>query len=443
MNNSIASLVTLGRETREVEYKRSVPWDKIKNRIAKTALGMANLRGGGTIVVGMEEGKGGSFTPTGISKDAASTFNEDDITAYINRFADPYVRIELHRFTSDETDFLAIVVHEFDDIPIVCKRDAASELRQGAIYARSRRMPETTEVRSQTEMREIITAASEKGARRLLQTIEDVGGIRQARPSDEDDFESQLQDLKGEGDEASKILTQIESQGHWHVVIRPSSFDQKRIATLTECSDAIEAASVYARNRHIPHVDIHERHLGSDWVSFRADHGVSPLSEYWRLYQSGQLVGYVPFYEDSINKDTMDQLQFFTPANQCDPPPSGFVSVENCLWMVTEIYEVAARLALRASFDGDVEIRISMKGVEGRMLFFWKECFIRGHYQAHVPELQECENTSFSDLLADPGSLALHTASSFLEHFGWMPPPVDMLRAMQHDFMQKYGLGSR
>ncbi len=48
----LVALIELRREDRSLEYKESHPWEELKNKIAKTTLGMSNIRDGGTIIVG-------------------------------------------------------------------------------------------------------------------------------------------------------------------------------------------------------------------------------------------------------------------------------------------------------------------------------------------------------------------------------------------------------
>ena len=158
----MSKLIEHGHEERSLEYKQSAPWDELKLKIAKTAMGMANIRGGGTIVIG-EAKKDGGYVPEGMLEEDLATYGEDEVQAYVNRFADPYVRTELQQVKWNEKTFLAVVVHEFDELPVICKRDCSPSMRQGAIYTRSYRMPETCEVRSQSEMREIVEMAVEKG----------------------------------------------------------------------------------------------------------------------------------------------------------------------------------------------------------------------------------------------------------------------------------------
>lgn len=163
----LAALIDLGRENRSLEFKESRPWDDLKAKIAKTALGMANIRDGGTIIIGVSQ-RSGSLVPQGVPQGDIGTYDADEVQAFVNRFADPYVRLEIEVVPHKGQQFIAMVVHEFDEVPVVCRRNGVG-LRQGAVYTRSYRMPETCEVPSQTEMREIIEMATDKGVRRFLE----------------------------------------------------------------------------------------------------------------------------------------------------------------------------------------------------------------------------------------------------------------------------------
>ena len=50
------SLIGNGREERHVEFKRTMNWSdsSTKSKVVKTAMAMANLRDGGSIVFGIE-----------------------------------------------------------------------------------------------------------------------------------------------------------------------------------------------------------------------------------------------------------------------------------------------------------------------------------------------------------------------------------------------------
>jgi len=154
---------------------------------------MANCRDGGTIMVGVWE-SGGLFETKGMTSADLATYDSDQIQEAINQHADPYVRSEVHRIPVDGKTFVAIVVHEFDEVPVICKKDGR-ELRRGAIYTRSYQKPETCEVRSQTEMREILELAVDKGVERFVKRAHAAGvGIEQAE-SEAEKFQRQLEGL--------------------------------------------------------------------------------------------------------------------------------------------------------------------------------------------------------------------------------------------------------
>jgi len=142
-------------------------------------------------VVGVWEQSSGVFVTEGIGSADSATYDPDQIQESINQYADPYVRVEVHRVEIGEKNFVAIVIHEFDDIPVLCKRDGP-ELRQGAVYTRSYRKPETCEVRSQTEMREILELAVDKGVKGFVRRMYAAGATIEAMESDAQKFDKQL-----------------------------------------------------------------------------------------------------------------------------------------------------------------------------------------------------------------------------------------------------------
>lgn len=185
--SQLVELIQLCREGRGLEYKESAPWDSVKTKIIRTAL---DCRDGGAIVIGVSE-RGGTFLEDGVDPLHLQTYVADEIQEAINRHADPYVQIEVHRVDLGGKQFIVIVVYEFDQIPVVCKKDGAG-LREGAIYTRSYKKPETCEVRTQTEMREILALAVDKGVREFLRRARAAGATVERVESDSEKFEKQL-----------------------------------------------------------------------------------------------------------------------------------------------------------------------------------------------------------------------------------------------------------
>lgn len=179
---SVRAMITRGREARFLEYKESQPWSDIEAKIVRTALAMANLRDGGFIVIDVSE-RSGMAEPRGVAEEVVATFDPDAIRARINRYADPYVDVDVFHCSIDGRSFIVIAVEEFAETPILCRRDGDG-LRRGALYIRSRRIPETSEVQTSTEMRELLDLATEKQFRRFAAMLStagfDLGSVRQA-----------------------------------------------------------------------------------------------------------------------------------------------------------------------------------------------------------------------------------------------------------------------
>jgi predicted HTH transcriptional regulator len=192
-------LIQIGREGRNLEFKQSTPWieSEFKAKIVKSVLAFTNVRDGGWIIIGVEQQSDGTFKPVGVQPDHLAAYNGDDIASHVAEFADPYAKIPLCKIDLDSTSYVAIRVEEFDDIPVICKKDGFNKLRRGDIYTRTYRIPECAEVPSQTEMREILDMAIEKRLRKQLETLSRTGIPISSTPvsDDEEKFKSQRRDL--------------------------------------------------------------------------------------------------------------------------------------------------------------------------------------------------------------------------------------------------------
>lgn len=173
LDSQIRTLVLAPLELRSVEYKGAMLWAEreTKLKVAKAALGFSNLPDGGHLVFGVAE-RDGTLVPEGLTDDQWHSFSSDEVSAFVNEYADPPVALEVYGGEVDGLKFVVIRVLPFLEIPTICKKDADGNgnvkvLRRGAIYTRSLRMPETVEVPSQNEMREILERSVDIGVRRL------------------------------------------------------------------------------------------------------------------------------------------------------------------------------------------------------------------------------------------------------------------------------------
>ena len=138
-DEALLEMVDHGREERNLEYKRSISWQDAaaKAKIAKSAMAMANIPDGGVIVIGVEK-IGETYDAVGMEQGHIESFKQDDVVEYINeKYADPYIELKVTPVTKDDKCFVIIQVHEFSQLPIICKNNGLENLRRGAFFIRS------------------------------------------------------------------------------------------------------------------------------------------------------------------------------------------------------------------------------------------------------------------------------------------------------------------
>jgi predicted HTH transcriptional regulator len=202
------SLLALGHELDGVEFKGAwIRTDRLfLARVVRAILGMANRRDGGLVILGVEESP--KPNPIGLSDEQAKSWlNYDDLSASVNEYASPCVRFEPESHVFWGKMFVFIRVHQFDDIPVLCAKDynepgkTAPVLRRGACYVRARHKPETSEIPSEEEMRELLELAIDNGVRKFLTRAQKVGLFPTASstptpPPDEALFQQQIEDME-------------------------------------------------------------------------------------------------------------------------------------------------------------------------------------------------------------------------------------------------------
>lgn len=194
----LAELVALGHELQGVECKSpGSRTDKLLLiKAVKAMLGMANRRDGGLVIIGVQDNKT-ALVPVGLNAKDLAAWTYDDLANSVSEYADPSIGFELEHHECEGKEHVLITVREFEDIPILCKKDYASDVRKGACYVRSRRKPETTEIATQEDMRDLLDLATEKRLRKFVAQTQSVG-LQIGAPesiSDQDRFDQQLGDF--------------------------------------------------------------------------------------------------------------------------------------------------------------------------------------------------------------------------------------------------------
>lgn len=198
-DRELAEYLDIGTEFRGVEFKPSRPVTDRRAiaRIAIAALGMSNRRDGGTIIIGVED-ENNTLRPTGVDPQYLPGWNHNDLSAKLAEYADPYITFELQQLTLSDATFVVLNVDEFDEIPVLARREFEGIIRRGALYVRSFGKPETTEVPTQAEMRELLDLATSKSVRRLLRDAQAAGLLDSLESRDVEQYEAQARGVFGD-----------------------------------------------------------------------------------------------------------------------------------------------------------------------------------------------------------------------------------------------------
>jgi predicted HTH transcriptional regulator len=177
-------------------------------KVARAALSMGNLRDGGYVVIGIDDAAPQAMLPGLDGDQLASWLDYDAVSARLAVYCDPPLSFHLaeHELVT-KSRVVVLEISEFADIPHLCACGYPDVLREGGLYVRPRRIPETAEVASSVEMREVVDLAAEKRLRALIETAERAGGAIVARrdtapneraTDDREQFETQNREAWGE-----------------------------------------------------------------------------------------------------------------------------------------------------------------------------------------------------------------------------------------------------
>ena len=179
------------QETQGIDFKESSPWESLKWRIIKTALGMANLRDGGIIVIGASE-RGQTWDLTGIIDEDANTYDTDRMIDVVNKYSSPNIELDivLVKYRNDR-DSLAIQIKEFNDTPVVCKKNGLNGkgILEGSVYVRPPGVARTTRITNASQMHDLLELAAEKRARRILEVSRRIGLVASSTSTERFDEE--------------------------------------------------------------------------------------------------------------------------------------------------------------------------------------------------------------------------------------------------------------
>jgi hypothetical protein len=216
----------------------------------------------------------------------------------------------------------------------------------------------------------------------------------------------------------------VRSRGHWDVVIRPATFVAERVP-YEQLDEIIPSIAVRMRGWPVPYANYGRDELlcGGDWVGQDID-GMVIHREAWRFFMSGQFS-----HLRAVPADWRGE------GNGVGAP--SVIEVWEILFYLTEVFELAARLAIGPSGDENMVISAALAPLEGRGLIVgqpnrmgFSRPLISG-----VPSLSREVEISREHLVAEGRVAAAEMAREFFLRFGWKPP-LDQLLDHQRELTE-------
>lgn len=212
----------------------------------------------------------------------------------------------------------------------------------------------------------------------------------------------------------SELIDKVRSRGYWEVVIRPEPYEENRVP-YAELDEILVAAVVRMRGWPVPFVDPREEPMrGENWIGQDVDAQVVGNYEAWRFYISGQFN-----HLRAVDADWRHSAEI----RPSPPPDEKVIEVWEILFYLTEVFELAARLALSPAGDETMTIDVGLHGLDDRGLIVGQhnraEFFAPRRTSQN--DLRQRVTASREDLVSKPREYAVDMAHEFFVRFGWKP----------------------
>lgn len=307
---------------------------------------------------------------------------------------------------------MVLQVHEFDQIPIICKRDGR-QLKQGQIYTRSMAKPESSAAITQNELRELLNLASEKQTRRFIETAERAGLQVRADPDPTEGYRRQTIEWE-------RAATRVLAIPHLHLSVRPVTFNEHRVEYPRLLGLAQE---VTVRMRGWPLPFIERPGFGDDWVGEESE---GREGESWRLHESGLFL-----HAQAIETHFEAEWPY---------PGGGKQTGQNFpAWLpvvfFTEAFTLAARLQLTLGEYTPLQVDVAAENIEGWTLVAGnpRRSGFHSKYTFRSPCWRRSIELTAETALTGVRDLAVEYAVNLLQRFGWTGATTDMVQGMQEE----------
>lgn len=435
----LEQLLELGHELRHLEVKAPGGLDDnvLVARVARAVMAMGNLRDGGLVCIGIDDGQIAAMRPGLTAAQLADWTDFDRVSAALGKYSDPPVSFETHTFAlSSGAGVVVLEVEEFERDVHVCKKSFQGVLVDGHTYTRPRGHPRSVLPPTSADMRELHDLAVDKGVREFVRRAGAAGvPLNATRPpeaatgdADRAAFDAE-RELAWAGpsvvDAPSPETAVTAAPAYFDVAVRPGPYQAERLTPAQLDPFAAEQA-VRLRGWPVPMVsprDPLQRH--GTWLA--QDSQSMFHVEAWRMFTSGQFL-----QRRVLATDVRDANELRAE----DPRAAGAVALWDVLLYVVEVAELGARMATRLGCE-TITFEVSLRGIAGREL-------ISGDHRRHLygPYLSAADSFSaartldVTDLLTDPRTIGVEVAQRILRQFG-LDVPDQLLSDYQEEVLER------
>ena len=233
----------------------------------------------------------------------------------------------------------------------------------------------------------------------------------------------------------SALLEKIRSRGYWKVVVRPTTFVEKRVLDKKTLEHILRSTSVSLRGWSFPHVDdFIELDSGTDWIGQKIEWDT--IRELWRFHQSGQFVHYFGMIEDWGDNSIGQWLPSHDGHRRVN------LDIKDVVAQFTEMFEFAARLSFTEAGDSGTRIEAFAGNIEDHVLSLPSSPGeVYRIPEARKPSMTYRMDLSNGDLVTERRDLALKASMEFFRCFKW-EPGIELLRDIQAGILGREKLQS-
>ncbi len=215
-----------------------------------------------------------------------------------------------------------------------------------------------------------------------------------------------------------QLLEKIRSRGYWRVNIRPTEYQKRRLGGLSDVRAVVESCKVSFRGWDYPFWEEAELRNEGEFVECTVDW--DRHFEYVRFYRSGQFLHLFSPWEEGV-----DPQELFKNRSPRPTLRAGYLSVIGVVYLATEIFEFAARLASKGLLLPKASVSVQLFNMNDHQLEMFSASRILFHEYVRTsanPIVFEREVTE-DDLISNTDALALDLAIEVFENFNWDSPP--------------------